>query len=150
MQRKQPGFQYEHEVAKIVGALHRKLTRNIYDLFLKGKLSLSHIVTMELLHDRERCNMSELSKALNLTMGASTAVIDKLTSLGLANRQHVEKDRRIVEVFLSKKGARLINRVIGHRLEMVKKVLSVLTDKDKKAYLYLLNKIYKGLVNENA
>lgn len=149
MQRKQPGFQCEQEIARIVGALHRKLTRNIYDLFLKGKLSLSHIITMELLHDRVSCNMSELSKALNLTMGASTAVIDKLTGLGLVSRRHLKKDRRIVEVFLSEKGEHLVNRVIGHRLEMVKKVLSVLTDKDKKAYLDLLKKIYKGLVNEN-
>jgi DNA-binding MarR family transcriptional regulator len=150
MRKQHPGFQYEHDVAKIVGALHRKLTRNIYDLFLKGKLSLSHIITMELLHDRGSSNMSELSKALNLTMGASTAVIDKLIRLGLASRRHTEKDRRIVEVFRSKKGEQLVNGVIGHRLEMVKKVLPVLTDKDKRVYLDLLKKIYKGLVNEDA
>jgi DNA-binding MarR family transcriptional regulator len=139
-------FIYEKKVSEIVGALHRRLTRDIYDLFLKDKLSLSHIVAMEFLYDKDNSNMSELSKALTLTMGATTAVIDKLIKFGFVRRRHLEQDRRIVEVSLTAKGSTMVEGVMRHRLEMVKKVLSVLTDRDKEIYLDLLEKIHKGLI----
>jgi MarR family transcriptional regulator, organic hydroperoxide resistance regulator len=148
MKKDKANFYYEKEIAKIVGVMHRKLTRYIYAVFVKGQLSLSHIIAMEFLDEKKKANMSELSGVLNLTMGASTSVVDKLAALKLAQRHHLAKDRRVVEVLLTRKGENLIKKVIKHRLDMVNNVLSVLSEKDKEVYFGLLKKIYAGLRDE--
>jgi MarR family transcriptional regulator, organic hydroperoxide resistance regulator len=148
MKKDKANFYYEKEIAKIVGVMHRKLTRYIYAVFVKGQLSLSHIIAMEFLDEKKKANMSELSGVLNLTMGASTSVVDKLAALKLAQRRHLAKDRRVVEVLLTRKGENLIKKVIKHRLDMVNNALSVLSEKDKEAYFGLLKKIYAGLKDE--
>ena len=148
MSKNQTNSYYGTEIAKIVGVMHRKLTRYIYAVFVKGQLSLSHIIAMEFLDEKKKANMSELSGVLNLTMGASTSVIDKLAALKLAQRHHLAKDRRVVEVLLTRKGENLIKKVIKHRLDMINNVLSVLSEKDKEIYFGLLKKIYAGLRDE--
>ena len=138
-------FNYEAEISKTAGAIHRELTNKLNKIFSKGKFAMSHIIVLELLYEKKHSIMTELAKSLNLTMSATTAIIDKMVEIRLVNRNRSEKDRRIVEVSLTKKGTTTATKVLNNRLEMVKEMFFVLTKSEKQQYLKLLRKVYSGI-----
>jgi len=138
-------FNYEAEISKTAGAIHRELTNKLNKIFSKGKLAMSHIIILELLYEKKHSTMTELAKSLNLTMSAATAIIDKMVEMKLVNRNRSEKDRRVVEVSLTKKGTTTTAKVLNNRLEMVKEMFFVLTESEKQQYLLLLRKVYSGI-----
>ena len=138
-------FNYETEISKTAGAIHRELTNKYNKIFAKGKLAMSHIIVLELIYEKKHSTMTELAKLLNLTMSATTAIIDKMVELKLVGRARSEKDRRIVEVSLTKKGTTTATKVLNNRLEMVKEMFFVLTELEKQQYLKLLRKVYSGI-----
>ena len=138
-------YSYEKEISKLVGAMHRKFADRINSILLDGKLTMSHLITLELLNEDRVSNMSELSKNLKLTMSAATSIIDKMRELKLVKRYHSENDRRIVLVALTKNGKMLASKISRDRLAVIKDIFSVLSDKEKHLYLELIKKIYDGL-----
>jgi len=143
-------FYYETEIAKIAGAIHRELSHRIDCICSGGRLTISHMVILELLVKRKSSNMSELSKSLNLTMPAATAIIDKMIELGLVKRDRPAEDRRIVDISLTKKGSDSAKKVIKSRHDIIKEVFSVMTEQEKKQYLLLLNKVYTGIISRKS
>lgn len=142
---KNNSYYYETQVSGLAGAIHRELSNKLVKMFSGSKLAISHIVILELLNEKKSSNMSDLSKSLSLTMSAATAVIDKMVEFGLVKREHSAKDRRIVDVSLTKKGKDAAGKVIKNRHDMIKEVFSVISKQEKKQYLGLLKKIYTGL-----
>lgn len=138
-------YYYEKEIAGLVAGMHREFADKLDSLSLRGSLNIPDIVTLEVLFQRKNLNMSELSKVLKRTMGAATAIIDKLIKLKLVKRCHCRSDRRIVEVSLTKKGAGFASRINKNRLKLIVDIFSVLSEKEKRLYLKLVSKIYKGL-----
>ncbi len=136
---------YEEEISKVASSMHRELVNKISSVIPDGGINISHIIILEFLKEKKSSNMSELSKTLKLTMGAATAIIDKMVELQLTKRHHSKTDRRVVEVELTDKGKAAAEKFIKHRLVVIKEVFSVLTESDKKIYLKLLTKIYDGL-----
>ena len=143
--RRNANFNYEAEISKTAGAIHRELTNKLNKLFSKGNLTMSHIIVLELLYEKKHSTMTGLAKLLNLTMSATTAIIDKMVEIRLVNRNRSEKDRRIVEVSLTKKGTTTTAKLLDSRLEMVKEMFFVLTKSEKQQYLKLLRKVYSGI-----
>ena len=143
--RNKGGFNYEAEISKTAGAIHRELSNKLNKIFSKGKITMSHIIVLELLYEKKHSIMTELAKSLNLTMSATTAIIDKMVEIRLVNRNRSEKDRRIVEVSLTKKGTTTTAKVLNNRLEMVKEMFFVLTKSEKQQYLKLLRKVCSGI-----
>ena len=143
--RNNTDFNYEAEISKTAGAIHRELSNKLNKIFSKGKFAMSHIIVLELLYEKKHSIMTELAKSLNLTMSATTAIIDKMVEIRLVNRNRSEKDRRIVEVSLTKKGTTTTAKVLNNRLEMVKEMFFVLTKSEKQQYLKLLRKVYSGI-----
>jgi len=136
---------YEEEISKLTSSMHRELANKISSVIPDEGINISHIIILEFLKERKSSNMSELSKTLKLTMGAATAIIDRMVELQLTKRHHSKTDRRVVEVELTDKGKAVAEKFVKRRLVVIKEVFSVLTESDKKIYLKLLTKIYDGL-----
>ena len=138
-------FNYEVEISKTAGAIHRELTNRFNEIFSKGKLTMSHLIILELLYEKKLSTMTELARSLNLTMSATTAIIDRMLAQKLVDRARSDKDRRVVEVSLTKKGVSTAAKVLNNRLEMIKEMFFVLTKSEKQQYLLLLRKVYSGI-----
>jgi 5'-methylthioadenosine phosphorylase len=72
-------------------------------LAAKG-VNLPQYAAMVALKDGSESTMSELSRRLRVTMGASTNIADKLVRAGLVVRSRDDGDRRVVRVRLEQKG----------------------------------------------
>jgi DNA-binding MarR family transcriptional regulator len=70
---------------------------------------------------------TRLARETGLSSGAMTNRIDRLETRGLVRRTPDRSDRRGVNVSLTAKGMRLIDRAIQHRLESARDSLQALT-----------------------
>ncbi|MFH1305044.1 MAG: MarR family transcriptional regulator [Candidatus Omnitrophota bacterium] len=133
------------EVAKILPLILREVSKKQMTLFSKGTLSVPHVVILDLLKEKTSCKMGELAKMLSLTMSAVTGLVDKMVGLGLVKRERSRADRRVVRVSILKKGKQTVNRVEEMRRNMSDELFSVFTPGEKKEYLRLLKKVYRGI-----
>jgi DNA-binding MarR family transcriptional regulator len=138
-------FFYEKQISGLISIMHREMVDKLNSMIPQEHINISHLIILEYLKEKGISNMSDLSRALKLTMGAATVIIDKMVALKLARRNRAEKDRRVVEVVLTVKGESVAAKFAEYRLSMIKDIFSVLTEGDKKAYLKLLEKICNGL-----
>jgi DNA-binding MarR family transcriptional regulator len=100
---------------KAHGLLLRELRRRVPE-----RLTLPQFdVLAQLYRRREGMTAGQLTRALLVTAGNVTVVVDRLEGLGLVERCPVPEDRRAVRVRLTPRGASLISRAIRrHRRDV--------------------------------
>jgi len=133
------------EIAKIVPAILREVTRRHETIFSEDNLAIPQIVVLDLLRERGSCNMGDLARMLNYTMSAATGIIDKMIKMDLVKRERSQEDRRVVMVAFRKKGEETARRVSEARRDLSNDLYSVLTQKEKQEYLRLLRKVFDNL-----
>lgn len=133
------------EVAKILPMIMREFAKRQQDLFSKVFLTIPQIVILEFLVEKGPCKMNELARALNFTMSAVTAIVDKMVRLKLVKRERSVEDRRVVKVTLLDKGTQMSQRIKETRHTCVDELFSALTQEDKSEYIRILKKVYANL-----
>lgn len=84
-----------------------------------------------LLHVGPLCQRELAAKVLK-SAGNMTTVVDNLERRGLVERRREGDDRRVVTVYLTRDGEKLVRRVFPEVLEALVDFFSVLTAKDQK------------------
>ncbi len=90
---------------------------------------------------KESLKMSEIAKALQLTLSSVTALVDKLEAKAFVIRQRSLEDRRIVRVSLTAEGRKFHDLVEGAQRELSISVLKVLSRKEQDMLLALFRKL---------
>jgi DNA-binding MarR family transcriptional regulator len=105
---------------KVHGLLLREVRRVV-----PAALTLPQFDVLAQLHCRpEGMSPGELTRALLVTAGNVTGVVERLTRLGLALRQPVPTDRRTVRVRLTRRGRLLMERAIPRHARDLDRLLS--------------------------
>lgn len=84
---------------------------------------------------------TRLARQTDLSSGAMTNRIDRLEERGFVRRAQDTEDRRGINVSLTSKGVRAINRAIQYRLDAAEQSLAALTDGERTALADLLRKV---------
>lgn len=84
---------------------------------------------------------TELMQSTLLSSGAMTNRIDRLESLGLVSRKPDPNDRRSLQVQLTAKGLRLLDKAVAVRMQEAEQALQSLTPRDRKLLSDLLRKL---------
>lgn len=88
-------------------------------------------------------HMSEIADYFSTTMPTATSLIDKLILAKLVKRRNDIKDRRLVKILLTNRGEKMLKEAAKHKENKMNKMLSYLSDSDKKDLLRILNNIIK-------
>jgi MarR family transcriptional regulator, organic hydroperoxide resistance regulator len=75
--------------------------------------------------------MHDIAKKFDITMPTGTSLIDKLIAMKFVSRTKDEKDRRIVNISLTKEGEKLLQEAMKQRANKINKLLSYLSNSDK-------------------
>jgi DNA-binding MarR family transcriptional regulator len=89
--------------------------------------------------------MSEISRVLQLTLSAVTAVVDKLQKKNFVLRARTEHDRRLVRVELTTAGRKFYNLVESAHLTLTDSMLKILDPAEREVFLALFRKISQAL-----
>ena len=96
-----------------------------------NNLSVSEIHTIEAIGMYRPRTMSQVAMDLNITVGALTAAINNLVRKGYVSRARDESDRRIVNIRLTKKGKIAFRIHEKFHLDMVRRTLDGLAEKER-------------------
>ncbi|MDO4788514.1 MAG: MarR family transcriptional regulator [Johnsonella sp.] len=96
----------------------------------------------------EQKNMSALAAALSITMGSLTISINSLVKKGYVKRRRSQKDRRVVNVELSKTGIAAYEHHRRFHREMVEAMTADLSDQEIEAIITSLKKIDEWLLEK--
>ena len=114
------------------------LARFFKDVFAESELNLPQYSLLAVLDEQGEATMTELTRALGLTMGAGTNLVDRLVRAGLAERKRNTEDRRIVKVQLTPEGSRVLHSVLDHSRTIIADVLVHISSEDRAAFLRVL------------
>jgi DNA-binding MarR family transcriptional regulator len=137
--------EFGRDLARMHPVILREAVMKQMPFFSKSGLSIQQVVVADLLREKGPSRMGEIAKALNLSMGAATAVIDKMIAGGLVKRDHSAEDRRVVTVALLMKGSETITKIEEERVRVLNDIFSVLSAGEKEEYLRLIRKVYKAV-----
>lgn len=92
-----------------------------------------------------RLKPSELARAQLVTPGGMTGRLDRLERAGLVRRRTGETDRRVVEVELTPKALRLVDRMLPAHVANEERLLAGLGKRDRAELDRLLAKLLAGI-----
>ncbi len=101
--------------------------KHILEESIKSEISYEQFKVLFQLYGKEKVNMNEIGENICISNSASTVLIDKLIKMGLVERKRSEKDRRLVEVFMTTDGKELLNKIIQRRHKLIGEILNKIT-----------------------
>lgn len=104
-------------------------------------LSITEIHTVEAVGLYGSKTMSEVSAALEITMGTLTTAVDKLIKKGYMERSRSTTDRRIVNINLTKRGKLAYRIHEKFHLDMVEAIMLDFTSEEEEILLTALSKL---------
>lgn len=117
---------------------------------LKGKMGFdtktAHLTSLQLqalilLKNKSNMQMKDVANKFKVKMSTATSLVDRLSCGKLVLRKEGSKDRRIVQISLTKKGEALISDALAQRRKVINSVLSYITKEDKKTLFRILKSI---------
>jgi DNA-binding MarR family transcriptional regulator len=108
---------------------------------LLGEFSIQEAKIISFIDTRPDCIMRELSNNFSLPLSTATGVVDKLVKKGIITRERSEKDRRIVLLQLTRKGAEIAQQVEERNLSVSKTLLESLSKKEQEQFVSIFKKI---------
>jgi DNA-binding MarR family transcriptional regulator len=109
----------------------------------RGGINVPQYMAMVSLADMGEATMSDLSRKLHVTMGASTNIVDKLIRGGYVTRARGTDDRRIVRVKLLPKGQQALQDVEEKATHFMLSVLSEVEPERRKQFIESYGKMVK-------
>ena len=111
--------------------LHRELRDDLHSVTL-------HQLNVLVVLRQGSVSMRELSRDLDVSESATTAVVDRLVRQGLVERQDDPTDRRVVRLALSETGAALVERLHETKQRHMTSLLAVLTDEQLAQFVSII------------
>ncbi|MBD3296931.1 MAG: MarR family transcriptional regulator [Candidatus Omnitrophica bacterium] len=137
---------FGEEMARLHPALMSEvMKRQKESALMKSDMTLTNVLVLDALRDSGTMTMGEIAAVLNLSMGAVTAIVDKLVKQSIAARERDPRDRRVVRVSLLPKGSKLVDDLYSERVSLSNDFYGVLTEDEKKEVLRIYKKIYRSL-----
>lgn len=136
------------ESLKCIGGFAKgKKTQSFFGTDVK-ELTLSQLDLMAYLYEHKKEKMSALAKYAGVKMPSMTETVNKLVALGVVKREHDEKDRRTVWVYVTKDVEKMVCGHINNKNKMIIKLLDVLTAQEKTQLAAIMKKIEKKIEKE--
>ncbi|UCD55435.1 MAG: MarR family transcriptional regulator [Candidatus Omnitrophota bacterium] len=137
--------EFAKEVLSIFPSIHGKVLKGQPAVLKEGKITLSQMLLLELVHAKRECKMSDVSKILGVTKSAITGITDRLLKMGFLRRARLQTDRRIVKIRLTPKGINIANKLKNYKLKMIRRLFATISQKERAQYLHILKKIQKNI-----
>ncbi len=132
------------ETITYISDLIEKTLKETLDSFDFRDLTQQQLHYMQVIVRMKNPTLSELAREVNLTRPTVTVLVDKLVQKGYLTRVKSDKDRRVMHLYIDKKGTMIISmREIAHE-KIAEKIKAGLSHKEAAMLTELLNKIVRN------
>ncbi|MCF7871357.1 MAG: MarR family transcriptional regulator [Candidatus Omnitrophica bacterium] len=138
--------QFSKELTNTISFIQRlalNMLKEKSDAFIKGKITLPQYLVLDLVYRKNALKMKDIASELKVSLPAASGLVDRLVKLKMIKRISDKQDRRVVLIDLTKSGKKTVEDVGKKRKEVIEKIFSPLTSRERQDYLNILNKIKK-------
>lgn len=131
------------KIKELMGHMHslrRKAAFRPKGLF-KMTVTPAQLGVMRLIRERGTCTIKDVAQAFGVTSSAATQLVDGLVAGGYVVKDEHARDRRSVELTLSKKAEREGNKIEAEAAKRFVKMFSALSDAELAQLGRLMGKI---------
>ncbi len=114
---------------------------------MKGKMSFScesvHLSPLKVralsyINDNNTVTMTDIARFFNFELPSATSLLNGLYDMHLVDRCESKHDRRLVQISLTLEGKKWLKQAELHQRQMTEKMLSYLSEGEKKKLLSIL------------
>jgi DNA-binding MarR family transcriptional regulator len=138
--------QFAARMSEAIPVIMKEFARRHLVDICHEKITLPQMLILNALHTRGEVKMKDLAICLRVSMPAMTGIISRLVRDKYCQRVYQEQDRRIIKVRLTAKGEAFLEKVNAGRKQMILKVFSKISDKDRQDYLRIITQIKDILI----
>ncbi|WP_294578406.1 MarR family transcriptional regulator [uncultured Anaerofustis sp.] len=120
---------FTRKLLKLLPYWHYKIDKP-FKLFIKDKMSLETYYCLQILLENGPMTMSQICNKLNISKQRATTLIEKLYEHKFVERKTNERDRRYIDIFVSKTGKDYIEKNIYNNKEFINSLEKGLTKED--------------------
>lgn len=131
------------EIMASINAFKNKMHTKVMDEGLQQRVPHSQWFVLCIIENHKNLGIKEISNMLCITSSATTQLVDGLVASGYVRRKTNNKDRRSLELILSKKGQTHIKKMKSTYAKAMETLFKVLSDKELETYNTLHKKILK-------
>lgn len=113
--------------------------------FSQAKLNLLMLLYNNQQRGEEDLTPSVLAERTNVTKGTITGLLDGLEREGFVERRNHPHDRRMITIYLTKKGSNLLFSIFPEQVVRISTVLADISEEERNTLIGLLEKIQTGL-----
>jgi len=139
---------FADKMEQIMPEIMKGFIHRLHSDVFQGKVTLPQLLILELLNRQGASKMTDLAKYMNVTTAASTGIVQRLVLLGYVQREFDQKDRRVIKIKLSVKGAELLKKLTQQRRQLITKTFSQISEVDRGEYLRILMQVKEVLGKE--
>ncbi len=141
--------QFADKMGEMMPIMMKEFTRCMATELHRGKVTLPQIMILHFLEMEQEAKMKDLARFMGVTMSAMTGIIERLVKSGHCIRIYDAKDRRIIKIKLTAKGANLVKAINEGKRQMIIKIFGKISETDRQDYLRILLQIKDILLREN-
>lgn len=108
-------------------------------------LTIGQPKILDYLKDHDGSNQKEIARACFLEAGSLTIILNKMEEKGLIERRILNGNRRSFHIFLTEEGRKKQQLVADVFLEIEKKALPNISEKEYEQFISVYQKIYSNL-----
>ena len=108
-------------------------------------LTIGQPKVLDYLKEHDGSNQKEIARACFLEAGSLTIILNKMEEKGLIERRILNGNRRSFHIFLTEEGKKKQQLVADAFLEIEKKALSNISEKEYEQFISVYQKIYSNL-----
>jgi DNA-binding MarR family transcriptional regulator len=134
------------EVAEELSFLMPKFFRRMYPYVFKGiDIPPAQVFALMTLEEDGVCTLSKLSKRLNVSPPTASGIINRLVKRGYVGRSQDEKDRRVVNISLTKSGEVIIKSFRKNISEKWGAILKTFSPKYRIGMLLFIKQVFMDM-----
>jgi len=130
------------EILEVFPSFIKKIHRGVVESL---GIPPSQMSAVMILSEKKSCTLGCLSKEMEVSAPTTTGIVDRLYKSGYVERVRSQKDRRIVNIALTRKGKNVIKKIHKTAMKKWKIISNILSIKDQETHIRILKKIFKGL-----
>lgn len=135
-------------LAEILTGLQRCFILSISKDLARGNVSFPQYCLLGFLSQQPYLTMTEIAQKMGHTTAAATGLVDRLEKLGHVRRVHAQEDRRKILVEITESGSGLVAEVRDDMVCNILKIMDLLEDSEKKAWLQIYEKVSAFVQNK--
>lgn len=157
-------FKEKENIERKVNLCKEKLKENIFSLVYEvfkrfqermdldvAKTGLTHLqlTILVILKEKKSNTVGNLSKELGINQGNTSSICKKIEKMGYLERKRNEQDERVVNLFLTKEGEKVIDTISSEWKRMIDPILEETSEEALGGFLLKLQKINSNLQKIN-